>query len=86
MDPYTDYLAFDADDFITDPTFREWVARPTPEIDAYWRGLLKNHPHLRSPFEQAHLLAQGMEATWTPFSNVYTDSLYRQLQSIVPTP
>lgn len=84
MDPYTDYLTFDADNFLADPTFREWVARPTREIDAYWRGLLKNHPHLRGPFEQAHLLAQGMEATWTPFSNAYTDSLYRQLQSILP--
>lgn len=81
MKLYADYVPFDTDDFLTDPIFREWVARPAPEIDAYWRGLLKTHPHLRSPFEQAHLLAQGMQATWTPFSDTYTDSLYQQVQA-----
>ncbi|MCY7359340.1 MAG: FecR domain-containing protein [Rudanella sp.] len=81
MKLYADYLPFDADDFLTDPVFREWVARPVPEIDAYWQGLLKTHPHLRSPFEQARLLAQSMQATWTPFSDTYTDALYQQVRA-----
>lgn len=84
MKLYADYVPFDTDDFLTDPIFQEWVARPTPEIDAYWRGLLKTHQHLRSPFEQAHLLAQGMRATWTPFSDTYTDALYQQVQAALP--
>lgn len=79
MKLYADYAPFDADDFLTEPIFREWMARPTPEIDAYWRGLLKAHPHLRNPFEQARLLAQGMQATWTPFSDTYADALYQQV-------
>ncbi|MPR37376.1 FecR family protein [Salmonirosea aquatica] len=81
MKQYADYAPFGADDFLTDPLFREWVARPTPEIDAYWRGLLKTCPHLRSPFEQARLLAQGMQSTWTPFSDTYTQALYQKLQA-----
>lgn len=81
MKLYADYVPFNADDFLSDPLFREWVARPTPEIDAYWRGLLKTYPHLRSPFEQARLLAQGMQATWTPFSDTYTDALYQRVRA-----
>ena len=85
MKLYADYVPFDTDDFLTEPVFREWVARPTPEIDAYWRGLLKNYPHLRSPFEQAHLLAQGLQVTWTPFSDTYTDALYQQVRTRLST-
>lgn len=81
MKLYADYAPFTADDFLTDPIFREWMARPTPEMDAYWRGLLKTHPHLRSSFEQARLLAQGMLSTWTPFSDTYTDALYQKIQA-----
>jgi len=84
MKQYADYAPFGADDFLTDPLFREWVARPTPEIDAYWRGLLKTCPHLRSPFEQARLLSQGMQSTWTPFSDTYTQALYQKLQAELP--
>jgi transmembrane sensor len=81
MKLYADYLPYYADDFLTDPVFREWVVRPTPETDAYWSGLLKTHPQLSYPFEQAHLMAQGMQATWTPFSKVYTDALYLKVQT-----
>lgn len=81
MKLYADYLPFNTDDFLTDPVFREWVARPTPEVDAYWRGLLRTHPHLLSSFEQAHLLAQGLQATWMPFSETYTDTLYQQVRT-----
>lgn len=81
MKLYADYLSFDADDFLTDPIFREWIAHPTPEMDAYWSGLLKTYPHLSSPFEQARLMALTLQATWIPFSNAYTDALYQKVQA-----
>ncbi len=81
MKLYADYAPFDADNFLTEPLFREWVARPTPEIDAYWQGLLKTHTHLRGPFEQARLLAQGMLSTWMPFSETYTNALFLKVQA-----
>lgn len=84
MEPYADYLHFNADDFLSDSAFRQWVARPTPETNAYWWGLLKSHPHLRSPFEEGRVLAQGMQATWTTFPDTYTDSLYRKLLGVLP--
>jgi transmembrane sensor len=85
MKSYDDYLPFNSEDFLTDAPFREWVTKPTPEMTAYWRGLLHTYPLLREPFEQARLLAQGLEATWIPFSDTYTGILYQQLQANLPT-
>ena len=85
--PYTDYSPFEAQDFLDDPPFRAWVARPTPEMTAYWQGLLRTHPHLRGPFEQASVLAQGLAASWTPFSDVYTQQLFDRIRpALIITP
>lgn len=84
---YTDYSSFDTQDFLDDPPFRAWVARPTPEMAAYWQGLLKTHPHLHGPFEQASVLAQGLAVSWTPFSDVYAQQLYDRIHpALVSTP
>lgn len=84
MKSYADYVPFATDDFLSDPAFRGWIASPTPEMTAYWRGLLHTHPHLRASFEQARLLAQGLQATWIPFSTGYTDGLYDKLRGSLP--
>ena len=84
MKSYDDYLPFNSEDFLTDAPFREWIARPTPEMTAYWHGLLQTYPLLREPFDQARLLAQGLEATWVSFSDAYTGALYEQLQANLP--
>ena len=80
MKAYSDYLLFQPDDFLRDTAFRQWIAGPTPEMDAYWQGLLRTHPQLRDPFGQAQVLAQGLELAWLPFSDVYTDQLYDQIR------
>ena len=83
MKSYTDYVHFQAEDFLSDPPFREWAARPTPEMNAYWRGLLNTHPHLDDSFTQARLLALGLESSWTSFSDTYIDDLYSRIQQTV---
>ncbi len=84
MKPYSDYISYDAEAFLADPSFRAWIAGPTPEMTAYWQGLLKNHSHLRQPFEQARLLAQGLESTWISFSQTYVDELYQKTLGNLP--
>lgn len=84
MKPYSDYISYDAEAFLADPSFRAWIAGPTPEMAAYWQGLLKNYPHLRQPFGQARLLAQGLESTWISFSQTYVDELYQKTLSNLP--
>lgn len=84
MKSYDDYLPFNSEDFLTDAPFRAWITRPTPEMTAYWRGLLHTYPLLREPFGQARLLAQGLEATWISFSDEYTGILYEQLRANLP--
>ncbi|GAA4445299.1 hypothetical protein GCM10023091_36760 [Ravibacter arvi] len=84
MKPYSDYISYDAEAFLADPSFRAWIAGPTPEMKAYWQGLLKCYPHLRHPFGQAQLLAQGMESTWISFSQTYVDELFRKTLTTLP--
>lgn len=85
MKPYSDYISYDAEAFLADSSFRAWIAGPTPEMTAYWQGLLKSYPHLREPFGQARLLAQGMASTWISFSQTYVDELFQKTLSDLPT-
>ena len=84
MKSYNDYIPFATDDFLADPAFRTWISQPTPEMDAYWRGLLKTNPHLSEAFAEARVLAQGLESTWTSFSDAYVEALYERL--LLPQP
>lgn len=79
MKSYTDYVHFQTEDFLSDPPFQEWVNRPTPEMNAYWQGLLQMHPHLNESFTQARTLSLGLELSWTSFSDVYVDALYTRI-------
>ncbi|WP_324678125.1 FecR family protein [Hymenobacter sp. GOD-10R] len=86
MKSYADYNPYATDDFLADTAFRAWIRQPTPEMDAYWRGLLKTNPQLRDAFAEARLLAQGLESTWTSFSDAYVESLYERLRVPHTTP
>ncbi|GAB3718679.1 hypothetical protein GCM10027592_61830 [Spirosoma flavus] len=87
MKSYSDYMPYDAEAFLMDASFRAWIAKPTPEMTAYWQGLVETYPHLRAPFEQARLLAQGLTSTWIPFSEDYvTDLFQRTMANRMPEP
>ena len=79
MKSYTDYVPFKTEDFLSDPNFKNWIKNPTPESHAYWRGLFQTHPHLREPFEQARIIALGMESAWVEFSDSYKNQLFDKM-------
>lgn len=79
MKSYTDYVPFKTEDFLSDSDFKAWIATPTPESDAFWRGLFRTHPHLREPFEQARSIALGLESSWVEFSGNYKNQLFDRM-------
>lgn len=86
MKPYADYTHFGADDFLADASFRDWIRQPGPERDAYWRGLVRTHPHLKAEVAQARLLALGLESSWTEFSEEYVDERFERLRAAAHLP
>jgi transmembrane sensor len=80
MKSYTDYVPFQTDDFLLDADFKRWVASPSPEATAYWQGLLRTHPHLKKPFDQARYIALGLEASQVAFSASYKQRLFEQIE------
>lgn len=80
MKSYQDYIHFRTEDFLGDSLFKEWLAEPTPEMKAYWQGLLQTHPHLAAPFNQARIAGLGMEASWTSFSDEYVETLFGRIR------
>jgi transmembrane sensor len=85
MKSYADYVPFKTDDFLSDPDFKAWIKSPTPESHAYWRGLFRTHPHLREPFEEARILALGLESSWVEFSETYKNQLFdKMLPQLLP--
>lgn len=81
MKSYADYTHHDAADFLRDADFQTWIRRPSPELDAWWRGLGRTHPHLKPELDHARLLALGLESTWTEFSETYVEETYERLVS-----
>ncbi len=80
MKSYADYTHFAAADFLHDAEFRAWIRQPGPERDAYWRGLLRTHTHLKPELAQARLLALGLEGSWTEFSDAYVEERFQRLR------
>ena len=39
------YPMFTVEDFCKDPTFIQWVIRPTPELNQFWQVFMAQHPH-----------------------------------------
>ena len=83
MKPTSDYSTFQADDFLSDESFLAWIASPSLETNAYWQDLLGQHPRLNIPFNQAVLLAQGMELSWTEFPDTYTQEFLERIHDRV---
>jgi ferric-dicitrate binding protein FerR (iron transport regulator) len=81
MKSYADYVHFEAQDFLRDAEFRDWLRQPSPERAAFWRGLVRTHPHLKAELDQARLLALGLESTWTDFSDAYVDEAFDRLRT-----
>jgi transmembrane sensor len=79
MKSYTDYVLFQTEDFLTDIHFKEWIKKPTPESSAYFHGLLRTHPPLRKPFEEARLWALGLESSQIQFSETFTNQLFEKI-------
>ena len=86
MQPTPNYSAFQADDFLNDPSFRAWIANPSLDTNAHWQDLLRLYPHLRIPFSQALLLGQGMEVSWTELSDTYTQELLERIKHRLEQP
>lgn len=84
MKSYQDYIHFQTEDFLADLLFKEWLANPTPEMNAYWQGLVRTHPHLEGSFMQARLIGLGMASSWTSFSEEYVDRLFSRVQQAAP--
>ncbi|HQX43671.1 MAG: FecR domain-containing protein [Saprospiraceae bacterium] len=41
-----DYNNYQMQDFLDDSSFRSWVLDPNPELDAFWSGILQEHPQI----------------------------------------
>ncbi|TDB62743.1 FecR family protein [Arundinibacter roseus] len=52
---YQKHASYQLADFVTDEEFIEWVRRPTPHADAYWKEFLEIFPHQSSTIYKARL-------------------------------
>ena len=50
---YQKYASYQLADFVTDEEFIEWVRRPTPHADAYWKEFLEIFPHQSTTIHKA---------------------------------
>jgi ferric-dicitrate binding protein FerR (iron transport regulator) len=65
-------------DLLEQPAFRKWVFRPTPELDAYWRDYLHQHPDGEDAINTARaiLLAVRQDDEGKPAPRDYHEVLH----------
>lgn len=49
------------DDFLKNRAFKEWVIRPTPQLEKYWDDFLKSHPEKKEVFSNAREYLLGIK-------------------------
>jgi transmembrane sensor len=79
MKSYADYVLYKTEDFLEDEHFKKWIKQPTPESKAYFQGLLRTHPSLTQAFEEAQLMALGLETSQIQFSESYAQQLFEKI-------
>lgn len=47
------YVSYQTADFVADTDFIEWVRRPTPHSNQFWREFLEVFPHQQAPVQRA---------------------------------
>lgn len=79
----TNYLNYSVIDFAMDDDFKQWVKKPTPEIDVFWQSWLENYPERRAVVEEArqvilrmhfaedNLLQESENRIWNILESVY---------------
>ncbi len=76
--------------FIWDDDFRAWVLAPTPELEAYWSGWLREHPEKREVVQSAReiVLATTVQEPELPVSEMERSiqNTLRQLAALEGTP
>lgn len=47
------YLSYQVEDFVLDASFQQWVYRPDPKSERFWKEFLNDHPEKKSDVESA---------------------------------
>lgn len=70
------YQSFDVQAFMQDPSFREWVAHPSPDSNAFWATWLLANPQQAEAVQQAK---EGLLAIWNAYDALPDDELAEQV-------
>ncbi|MBC7891534.1 MAG: hypothetical protein H7Y12_04910, partial [Sphingobacteriaceae bacterium] len=62
-----DYLQFEAEDFMQDPSFRDWAAGDSTQTSAFWEAWLLAHPEKHDAVLRAK---ENLEAVWAGFDQL----------------
>lgn len=55
------YQNYNAEDFLLDKKFRDWVECPDKQLESFWEEYLNNHPEKRTEVKQAREVLQKMK-------------------------
>ncbi|KQS30750.1 FecR family protein [Dyadobacter sp. Leaf189] len=71
------YLNFEAEDFVWDPFFRQWVLAPTRESDAAWTQWLAENPQIMPVTRQARQVVLALRTNEPELSASEIDSIVK---------
>lgn len=55
------YDQYGREEFIQDASFQQWVLRPTPESEAFWKAWLERHPHQGEEIREAAAFIRSLQ-------------------------
>lgn len=77
------YSRYQADDFLHDPSFQNWVLRPDAELESYWQNVWDLYPDKRSEMRKAKEALMQVRREWhEPSEQLIEEDWLRLRQSI----
>src|SRR5690606_20411816 len=67
--------------YLTDPTFREWIEKPTEELETYWQNWIQKHEGCEAAINEARELLLSMNFNEYRLSDVEKLAMLRNIEA-----
>lgn len=70
-------------DYLTDPTFRQWVEDPSQELDSYWQEWMRRHAGCESKIREARELLVALKFDVHQISDIEKRTIWQSIDAKV---
>lgn len=76
-----DYKSYQAQDFIGDKKFRQWIYQPDHDLNLYWEEFIRKHPEKIIEIQEAKIILENISDFRFHINDVKSENLWKKIRS-----